>query len=95
VTFSTVTELVAAQENLPVDHGVLVTKVEAGGPAAAAGIAPGDVIVAIAGEQIGQQQSFIEILFAHKPGETVELTVQRGNEQLTVQVVLGERPPDA
>ncbi len=89
-----VTEGLAAQYDLPVDHGVLVTEVTPGGPAAQAGIEEGDVILDIDGQRIGRENSFAEVLFAHEPGETVEATVQRGDEQLEIAVTLGERPPE-
>jgi serine protease Do len=83
---------IAAQEDLSVDHGVLVEDVVAGGPAEAAGIKVGDVIVAIDGQTIDAQNTFTEVLFAHKPGDTVEATVQRGDQQVTVKVTLGTKP---
>jgi len=94
ISFQTVTWQVAAQAGLDVDHGILVTEVVSGGPADRAGIQPDDVIVAIGGVAIDQRHSFQEILFEHEPDETVEVTVQRGDERLTVEVTLGERPAD-
>jgi 2-alkenal reductase len=87
-----VTPQLAAQENLSVDHGQLVTSVPPGTPAEEADIQPDDVILAIDGQEIDSQNLFSELLFAHKPGDTVEVTIQRGDEQLTVEVTLGTRP---
>src|SRR5262249_21513984 len=81
----------AAANNLPVDNGTYVADVGAGSPAAAAGIQQGDIILSIAGTKIDQQTSFTEALFPHKPGETVSVTLQRGDQQLTEQVTLGQR----
>jgi 2-alkenal reductase len=88
-----VTPQVKAQENLSVDTGVLVTEVSPGGPAEAAGVQVGDVVLAIDGEAIDEHNAFAEVLFTHKPGETVEATIQRGDRQMTVEVTLGTRPP--
>ena len=90
-----VTPDVEAQAELSVDSGVYVGEVSEGGPAAAGGIQVGDVILAVDGQQIDQNNSFTEILFAHQPGDTVEVTIQRGDEQQTVEVTLGERPSNA
>ncbi|MEA2511873.1 MAG: 2-alkenal reductase [Thermomicrobiales bacterium] len=84
--------VLAAQNDLPVDHGVYVTDVSPGSPAADAGIKPGDVITAIDGEPIDQTHPLEEFLFEHQPGDTVELTIQRGDQEQQVQVTLGERP---
>jgi S1-C subfamily serine protease len=89
-----VTSQVAATNDLEVDHGVLVEDVVPGGPADEAGIRPGDVILAVDGQEIDQQTTFTEALFVHDPGETVPVTIQRGAEELTVEVTLGERPSD-
>jgi S1-C subfamily serine protease len=50
--------VLAAQQNLPVDHGVYVTEVTPDTPAAEAGIQPGDIITAIDGEPIDQTHPF-------------------------------------
>ena len=88
-----VTPQLAAENDLPVDFGQYVQTVQAGDPAADAGVQEGDIVTAIDGQQIDAQNSFVEVLFAHEPGETVEATVQRGDEEITVEVTLGERPP--
>jgi 2-alkenal reductase len=83
---------VAAHNHLIVDHGVLVTVVTPGGPAEAAGIEVGDVILSIDDITIDAQNSFLEVLFEHKPGETVDAKIQRGDQTLTLHVTLVERP---
>jgi 2-alkenal reductase len=87
-----VTDELAARFNLAVDEGVLVAAVEPGSPAAEAGIEPGDVIVALDGSPIDRENPLTEFLFAYAPGDTVRATVQRGSEQMDVDVTLGERP---
>ena len=87
-----VTDELAARFDLAVDEGVLVTDVEQGSPAASIGIQPGDVVVALDGEPIDRQNPLTEFLFAYAPGDTVRATIQRGPEQVDVDVTLGERP---
>jgi 2-alkenal reductase len=81
----------AAANGLPVDSGAYVANVSPGSPAADAGIQQGDIILSIAGKKIDQQTSFTEALFPHKPGDQVEVTLQRGDQKLTEQVTLGQR----
>jgi 2-alkenal reductase len=87
-----VTPEIAGQNDLPVDYGVFVVRVVPDGPAEAAGLEAGDLLLSIDGERIGDGRSFTEVLFDHSPGERVALDVLRGDDELTVDVTLGERP---
>ncbi len=80
------------QYDLPVEDGAYVQRVVPDGPAAQAGIAPGDIVVAVDGEPVGERRSLTGVLFAHAPGETVVVTVQRGTVALRLPVTLAERP---
>ncbi len=93
VTVASINPEIAAQNQLDVDYGGYITQVNPGDPAADAGIQVDDIITAIGDQQIDQDNSFTEILFARQPGETVSVTIDRGGEQSTVDVTLGERPP--
>lgn len=79
-------------QGAPTSGGHLVDSVEADGPAAAAGLAAGDVIVAIDGQAINRQTSLLDLLMEREPGDTVTLTVERDGAEQTIQVVLGQRP---
>ena len=50
----------------------------------------GDLIVAIDGEQIGDQQDLANAMNRHKAGDTVTVTIYRGKRKMDVKVVLGE-----
>ena len=69
---------------LPERDGVLVRGVEEGSPAAAAGIAEGDLLVAAAGKAIDDVDAIHEIL--RDAGFPLELTLVRGTEERTVTV---------
>jgi serine protease Do len=68
---------------LPEREGILVRAVEDGGPAAAAGIRQGDLVVAVAGTAVGT----VDELAAALAG-AVDLSVVRGVEELTVTVTV-------
>ena len=69
---------------LPERDGVLVRGVEEGSPAAAAGIAEGDLLVAAAGKPIDDVDAVHEIL--RDAGFPLEVTLVRGAEERTVTV---------
>jgi len=92
VSTQTVTATDAAQAGLSVDHGQYVAHVSAGGPAEAAGVQVGDVILAIDGQSIDAQHSFTDVLFSHKPKDVISVEIQRGSKHMTIKLTLGERP---
>lgn len=94
IVYDSVTPDVVAQFDLPVTNGVIVIEVPADGPAANAGVQVGDVITAIGGTPIDRETTFSEALFGFEPGDTVDVTLFRDNEEITVQLELEERPAD-
>jgi len=91
---------------LPRASGIYVTQVTSGGPAQKAGIragdqptdiagllAGGDLIIAIDGVQVKTFSDFIGYLLRNKsPGDAVELTILRDNQEIKVNLVLDKRP---
>lgn len=69
---------------LPERDGILVREVEPGGPADAAGIAQGDLIVAAAGTPVADVDDLADVLA--RTGLPVEVTVVRGADERTITV---------
>ncbi|MFI7297964.1 trypsin-like peptidase domain-containing protein [Streptomyces sp. NPDC050121] len=69
-----------------VDGGAPVT---AGGPGDRAGIRAGDVITEVDGQRVHSGEELIVKTRAHRPGDRLELTVERGGAQRTLTLVLG------
>ncbi|WP_432074388.1 trypsin-like peptidase domain-containing protein [Streptomyces wuyuanensis] len=63
--------------------------VTAGGPAAKAGVRPGDVITKVDGQRVHNGEELIVKIRAHRPGDRLELTVLRGGKEQTRTVTLG------
>jgi serine protease DegQ len=78
---------------LPVRDGVLVTGVLRDGPAARAGLKPGDVVTAIGGVKISNTAQLLRAVGALKPPSSAVLAVQRGSDALTLSVPVAKRPP--
>jgi serine protease Do len=71
---------------LPARDGLLVREVEEGSPAASAGIAEGDLIVAAGGRAVGDADDLFEALGAAAAEAALEITLVRGAEERTVSV---------
>jgi 2-alkenal reductase len=93
ITYQQLTPRAAESLDLPVENGVVVVELSRG-PAADAGVEVDDVITHINGEEINQDNSLVDLLFAFEPGDSVELTIYRPStdETFTVDVTLGTRP---
>jgi putative serine protease PepD len=73
--------------------GVVVQSVMRGGPAAKAGIMPGEVIVSVAGQSITTTDVLSSVLATLRPSQTVPVQVLTPSGKLrTVQVTLGSQP---
>ena len=74
---------------LPETDGLLIRDVVEDSPAARAGLAQGDLIVAAAGHPIRTPDDLFDALKA-APGGTIALTIIRGTDKRVIQVTLGE-----
>jgi S1-C subfamily serine protease len=93
--------------NLAADHGALIVSVTPGSPADKAGLrggrtetaqgvpAGGDLIVAIDGKQMRDENQVATEIGSHKPGDNVEIEYYRGSDKKTATVELTKRPANA
>lgn len=87
-----------ARQGRTAGRGVLVLAVVPEGPAAKAGLRsqngepPGDVIVAVDGEQVEEWDDLLSLLGDREPGQRIRLGILRDGRQLEVPVVLEARP---
>ncbi len=77
--------------NVAVNTGLYVVEATNNGPAQKAGIQSGDVIVKVENTEITTYKSFLTELYSHKPGDTIEVTINRSGTEKTVQVTLEEK----
>jgi len=95
----------ADQIGLASDYGLLIVQVIPGGAAERAGLRAGneraylgnqpimlggDLIVAIDGEQVQDQQDLQQMMDRHRAGDTVRITIYRGKKKMDVNATLGE-----
>lgn len=74
---------------LPERDGLLVRDVEEGSPAARAGVAQGDLLVAAAGRPLANVDDLYDVLGTVDPAGQLDLVIVRGNDERTVSVSLG------
>ena len=77
--------------NIKTKSGVIITGVLQNGPAAQAGIQPGDVIVAVEGKPISNVTELLGAVAALKPGVAAPLTVLRKDNKTEIAVTPGKR----
>ena len=95
----------ADQMGLAADYGLLIVQVVPGGAADNAGLRGGseraflgnmpitlggDLIVAIDGNKVEDQQELAQVMNNHRAGDTVRVTIYRGKKKMDVNVTLGE-----
>ncbi len=76
-------------------QGALIQSVQAGGPAARAGLKAGDVVVAFGSTRIDSVNGLVAAIAADQPGEQVPLTVVRGGARTQLTLTLGTQPTQA
>ena len=83
----------AIEMGLKIREGVVVRSVTAETPADIAGIQDGDVIVGLGSYQIPDLVTLERLLIANfSPGQTIDVTLVRGSDELKVKITLGEYP---
>ena len=95
----------ADEIGLPADYGLLIVQVTPGGSADMAGLRGGteraylgnipimlggDLIVAIDGEKVEDEQDLAHLMDNHRAGDSVKVTIFRGKKKIDVNVALGE-----
>ena len=76
-------------------HGALVTRVDEGSGAAAAGIRPGDVVVEADGQRIADPQALHNLEGLQPVGTPVTLALLRDGKRVTAKATLREQPRNA
>ena len=87
-----ITPELAESFKLHFEGGALIAGVLRGGPADAAGIRPGDVLVAINGNEVADSSSMLNLISALEPGKPAALKIHRAKGDMTLRVRVGKRP---
>ncbi len=90
ISFQPITPDIADRYDLAAKWGAYITQVEAGSPAAQAGLQENDIITKLGDITIDESHSYINSLFKYKPGDTISLAVVRNGKEMQLQITLGE-----
>lgn len=82
----------ALSDGLPSPVGAQVVEVYAGSPAAAAGLSPGDVILAVNGHQVPNVAGLVRLMDGLHPGQRATLLVLTGSGTAQVTLTLAREP---
>ncbi|RZI96991.1 MAG: trypsin-like serine protease, partial [Variovorax sp.] len=74
------------------DSGVIITGVLQNGPAAKAGVRPGDVVTNVGDKKIDNVQQLLTAVAGLKPGEASRFALRRGSDKMELDVTPGLRP---
>lgn len=91
ISLADLTPEIAQRFGIKVQSGAIVVQTDPNGPSAKAGIQPKDVITAIGSTKIRNSGDLLSALRQYKPGDTVSLTLIKGDKESKVDVKLGER----
>lgn len=90
ILYQPINPAIAAQLGIQETHGVIIIQVDPGSPAASAGLQANDVITQVDNQKLVGESDLAKILSDHKPGDTLTLTVYRGNQKKEIKVTLGQ-----
>ncbi|HEX3301044.1 MAG TPA: trypsin-like peptidase domain-containing protein [Actinomycetota bacterium] len=92
ITTTDLTPAVAQQLGTTSQNGAYVISTNKGEPADKAGMKSGDVIISVDGKNVSNENDLANILNGLQPGTTVPVVVDRGGQQVTLNVTLAARP---
>jgi len=90
VSIQQITPEIAQGMGLPSSAGALISSVDAGGPAAKAGLKNGDVVVAFDNKPIADNRALPRIVADTPAGKTVNVDVLRGGKKQTVKLTVAK-----
>ena len=91
----TVSDVSSESQSYGLPQGAAVRSVTENGPAAEAGLQKNDIITTVNGETITGSNDLVKLVTSSSAGDTLELTVYRQGQTLTLTLTVGEQKTDA
>ncbi len=92
VTASQISPQLARQYRLPINYGVIITKLVPDGPAETAGLRVGDIVVKVNNQNVVNGLQTIYKIRETRPGESIEMSIFRDGQYINVSAILGTEP---
>ena len=93
IQYIDITPTIKQENKFTVDNGIYLKDVLADLPASQAGLKIWDIVLAINKQPISNQLPFLYQLYTYIPGDTMNVDILRGNENLTLNILLGWNTP--
>jgi len=87
-----ITPQLAESFNLQNINGIIIAGIQRNGPAAQAGLRPGDIILSVNGEVSSNSKTVMNQIARVSPGGKLHLKILRGGQELDAKATVGERP---
>jgi len=86
-----ITPALASGLGLDREEGIVIEDVAPAGPAASAGLKPGDIVLSVSEKQVQNIRQFALALYPFAVGESAKLEIQRGKQTLSFQIPVSEK----
>ena len=94
VRVATMTPNIAGQLRIPMAPGVVIANVQTGGPAAKAGLKATDIVTKLDNTKVTTLQELMTVIGKKRPGDQVDVTYLRNQQEQKVTLTLDELPSD-
>src|ERR1700756_2202409 len=91
VSARNITPALASGLGLDRDDGIVIEDAIPGGPAASAGLMPGDIVLSVNEKRVENIRQFALALYPFAVGEKVTLEIQRGKQSISYQIPVSEK----
>lgn len=91
ITYQELSARTDGHSGSPAIGGAVIASIVPGSPAAMGGLRTGDVILAVDGEALGRDNTLLNVLLKHQSGDRVRLMVQRAQEHLSLEILVGKQ----
>jgi serine protease DegS/serine protease DegQ len=87
-----ITPELAESFGLPSSHGILISGVLHGSPADKSGVQPGDVLIAVSGQEVQTPREMLDLVASLQPGQVAVFRLLRGSKEVELKILVGRRP---